>query len=159
MNKPAQIFNIDKTGVPLDSKACYSTEICLKGTKNAYSVTSSDKSQITVVSAAGWCIPPMVIWDKKAIHPDMLAGEVHGTLNAFSNNGWIDQELFDLWFGNLFLKYAPSIRPLPLLMDGHTSHYCPQTIRQAARHKVVLLTLPPNTTHMSQPLDKGCLHL
>ena len=86
----------------------------------------------------------------------MLAGEVHGTLNAFSNNGWIDQELFYLWVDNLFLKYAPSVRLLLLLMDRHTSHYCPETIKQAARHKVVLFTLPPNTTHLSQSLDIGC---
>ena len=156
-NKPAQIFNLDETGMPLDSKS--RTGICLKGTHNAYSVTSSDKSQITIVAcvnAAGWCIPPMVIWDRKTIHPDMMAGEVRGTLHAFSSNGWIDQELFDLWFNNLSLKCAPAVRPLLLLMDGHATHYCPETIRQAARHKVVLFTLPPNTTHLSQPLDKGC---
>ena len=85
MNKPAQIFNIDKTGMPLDAKAC--TGICLKGTKNAYSVTTSNRSVVACVNAAWWCIPPMVIWDRKAIHPYMLAGEVPGTLNAFSNNG------------------------------------------------------------------------
>lgn len=39
----------------------------------------------------------------------MLAGKVHGILNAFSNNSWIDQELFDLWFDNLVLKYAQAI--------------------------------------------------
>ena len=64
LNKPAQIVNIDKSGMPLDSKSPKGN--CLKGTKNASSVTSGDKSQITViacVNAAGWCISPMVIWD------------------------------------------------------------------------------------------------
>ena len=41
-------------------------------------------------------------------------------------------------------------------MDGHSSHYCPQTIRFAAEKDVILFTLPPNTTHITQPLDKGC---
>jgi len=26
----------------------------------------------------------------------------------------------------------------------------------AAKEKVVLFVLPPNTTHLTQPLDKGC---
>ena len=41
-------------------------------------------------------------------------------------------------------------------MDGHSSHYYPQTIYKAAEDKVVLFVLPPNTTHITQPLDKGC---
>lgn len=142
--------------MPLNSKT--PKGICKKGTKNAYAVTSSDKSQITVVacvSAAGWSLPPMVIWDRKTMQADMLKGQVHGTLYAFSSNGWIDQELFDLWFHNLFIKYAPSVRPLILLMDGHTTHYSPDTIRLAAKHKITLFVLPPNTTHLTQPLDKG----
>ena len=41
-------------------------------------------------------------------------------------------------------------------MDGHSSHYHPGTIRKAAENKVVLFILPPITTHLTQPLDKGC---
>ena len=42
------------------------------------------------------------------------------------------------------------------MLDGHSSHYCPDKIRLAAKHQVILFALPPNTTHTSQPLDKGC---
>ena len=45
---------------------------------------------------------------------------------------------------------------LLLLMDGHSSHYHPGTIHKAAENKVVLFVLPLNTTHLTQPLDKGC---
>lgn len=55
-----------------------------------------------------------------------------------------------------FLKYAPLARPLLLLMDGHSSHYCPDTVRMAAKEQVIMFVLPPNTTHLMQPLDKGC---
>lgn len=41
-------------------------------------------------------------------------------------------------------------------MDGHSSHYCPQTIHLAAEEQVILYTLLPNTTHITAPLDKGC---
>ena len=35
-------------------------------------------------------------------------------------------------------------------------HYCPRTICLAAQQQVVLFTLPPNTTHLLQPLDRSC---
>ena len=68
----------------------------------------------------------------------------------------MDRELFGLWFKHHFLNYVPSVRPILLLMDGHSSHYCPNTIKLAAQEQVILFALPPNTTHLSQPLDKGC---
>ena len=61
-----------------------------------------------------------------------------------------------MWFSNHFLRFAPAARPLLLLLDGHSSLFCPDTIRLAAKERVILLVLPPHTTHFSQPLDKGC---
>ena len=40
-----------------------------------------------------------------------------------------------------------------LLMDGHSSHYCPETIRLAQQQDVILFMLQPHTTHEMQPLD------
>ena len=47
------------------------------------------------------------------------------------------------------------MRLVLLIMDGHSSHYCPDTIRIAAKEQIIVFTLPPNTTHLTQPLDKG----
>ena len=74
----------------------------------------------------------------------------------FPKRGWIDYELFDVWFNNHFLRQVPTVRPILIMLDGHSSHYCPDTIRLAAKHQIILFALPPNTTHTSQPLDKGC---
>ena len=41
-------------------------------------------------------------------------------------------------------------------MDGHSTHYCPGLIKQAATEKVILFVLLPHSTHITQPLDKGC---
>ena len=41
-------------------------------------------------------------------------------------------------------------------MDGHSSHYAPEMIRAAAAKKIILFVLPPHTTHLTQPLDRGC---
>ena len=68
----------------------------------------------------------------------------------------MNTDLFHNWFLHHFLSYAPRSRPLLLLMDGHSSHYSPDMIRFAAQERVILFILPPHTTHLCQPLDKGC---
>ena len=114
--------------------------------KNPSQVSSGVKSQVTVVgcvSASGQGLPSMVIWDRKMLPPELAIGEVPGTIYGLSDKGWMDQELFDMWFHRHFLRYATPAHPLLLLMDGHSSHYCPGS---AAQERVILFSLPPNTT-------------
>ena len=57
-------------------------------------------TQITVVvraSASGTVIPPMVIFKRERLNHDLTKGEVPGTLNSLSENGWIDHKLFYHW--------------------------------------------------------------
>ena len=157
LDKPGQVFNMDETGMPLDPKSMKA--IAEKGMKDPSYVSSGNRSQITAVGcicAAGFSIPPMLIYDRKTLHPDMTIGEIPGTFYGFTSNGWMDQELFENWLVSHFLRYAPPVRPLLLLLDGHSSHYSPYAIRIAAKEQIILFTLPPHTSHISQPLDKGC---
>lgn len=101
--------------------------------------------------------PPIVIWDPKTLSPELCDGEVLGTVYGLSDWGWIDEELFNIWFSNHFLAYAPCTRPLLNLLDWHSSHCCPETVRLVAAEEVIVFALPPNTTHLTQPLDKCCL--
>ena len=58
-DKPAQIFNVDESGMPLDPKP--PLVICTRGAQHPCSIGSGNKAQITIVacvSAAGMCIPP-----------------------------------------------------------------------------------------------------
>ena len=115
--------------MPLNPK---SPRIVVERGSDAIVLDSGNKAQVTIVacvSAAGFCMPPMVIWDCKTLAPELRHGEVDGTMYGLSGKGWMDMELFGLWFRNHFLRYAPSLRPLLLLLDGHSSHYCPSTIR------------------------------
>ncbi len=131
--------------------------VARKGQKNLSCITSDTKSQVTVlacVNATGDCIPPFVIFNRK-MKTELAVGEVPNTYYGYSKNGWMDMELFHDWFVNHFLCYAPSERPLLLLLDGCSSHFCPDMVKLAASEQVVLFVLPPHTTQVSQPLDKG----
>jgi hypothetical protein len=43
-----------------------------------------------------------------------------------------------------------------LILDGHDSHITTKAIQYCIDNKIILLCLPPHTTHMLQPLDVGC---
>jgi hypothetical protein len=155
-DKPCNIFNCDETGFALSPKA--PKVVATLGTKAVSHLTSNTKSQITVLvctNASGYALPPFVIFDRKTLNPQMTIGEVPGTLYGLSSKGWIDRSLFSDWFFNHFLAYVPALRPLILILDGHSSHYCPEVIRAASEQQIIIFALPPNTTHLTQPLDKG----
>ncbi len=103
-DNPSVIFNLDETGMPLDPTP--PKVVTRKGIKHATSVTSGDKAQITVLgccNAAGYVMPPLVVFDRKTLKPEMAVGEVPGTMYGLSKNGWMDTELFELWFTHHFM--------------------------------------------------------
>ena len=155
-NYPALIFNMDESGFPLDPKPLKTIDS--RGSRNPYCISSGSKSQVSVaacVSAAGQSLPPYIIWKRKTMCPDMAIGELPGTEYGLSEKGWMNGVLFKAWFRKVFLRYAPASRPILLLLDGLSSHYNPDTIKLATENEVIIFTLPPNTTHITQPLDKG----
>jgi hypothetical protein len=42
-----------------------------------------------------------------------------------------------------------------ILFDGHSSHITTEVIKFYIAKKILLICLPPHTTHMLQPLDVG----
>ncbi len=155
-DSPSQLFNCDESGMPLDHTP--PAVIAIKGQKHPRVATAGNKKQISVLvccNAAGNFIPPLVIFRRKALNNGLIEGEIPGTMYGLSDRGWMDAELFYNWFKYHFLKHAPAVRPLLLLLDGHSSHYHPGFIELAAQHRVIVFCLPPNTTHLMQPLDKG----
>ena len=145
---------MDETGVPLEPRP--PKVIARRGQKKVRYRTSGTKAQITVIgcgSATGQIIPPFIIFAAKQVNPLWTRDEVSGSRFAVSDNGWVDQELFYYWLQEHFLAHAVSHRPLLLLLDGHSSHFEPNTIEHAREKGVVIFCLPPHTTHECQPLD------
>ena len=158
LDKPAQLYNVDESGVPLNPRPPKVVSPKGREMKKVRYRCSGRKGQITSVAcanAAGQAIPPMVIYNASKLNPDWTKGEVVGTKYGLSMNGWINTDLFEAWFMEHFIPNAVSSRPLFLLLDGHSTHYQPQVLKFAMEHQCIILCLPPHTTHETQPLDVG----
>ncbi|KIJ52202.1 hypothetical protein M422DRAFT_126211, partial [Sphaerobolus stellatus SS14] len=76
-----------------------------------------------------------------------------------SANGWTDNYICHQWFEKAFIPFAKahnvSGKPLLVLSDRHQSHETPEMHRLAFANDIILLSLPPHTTHKLQPPDVG----
>ena len=153
-NKACYIYNMDETGMPLDHKQ--PKRIAPKGMKKVYGPSSGNKCQITILAcsnATGTVLPPMIIFKGERLNYEWTKGEIPNTVYGMSPQGWINHELFAEWLEKLFIKNIPQTRPVILLLDGHSSHFTPEAIKIAGENEIILFCLPPNATHVAQPLD------
>ncbi|XP_019628182.1 PREDICTED: uncharacterized protein LOC109472769 [Branchiostoma belcheri] len=154
--KPHLIYNVDETGVELSVKV--SKVIVPRGSKRSPSRRAGGRDHISVlvcVSAAGQTIPPMVIYNKSFPGGQYTAGGPAGALYSFSESGYIDDDLFEQWFIKSFLQHCHKERPVVLILDQHYSHFSLKVLEAAVSNDIILLGLPPHTTHFLQPLDVG----
>jgi len=119
-------------------------------------------SCLVCVSAIGKWIPPVLVY--KGLSNDLRDIWVKdverdaGVHFASTENGWSCNALGLQWLKKIFERYTKPkndrTRRL-LLVDRHSSHVNMDFIDWADRHRIIVMILPPHTTHRLQPLDVG----
>ena len=153
-NKAMNIFNADESGISMEARA--GKVVIARGSKHAYSESKGPRDHITVnvcCSASGQLLPPMIIFEKCWPSGSYAKNGPIGTLYAKSPNGYMDAELFILWFKKIFVPYTMNFRPALLILDGHGSHITYELTQLATENDIQILLLPPHTTNILQPLD------
>ena len=117
-------------------------------------------SLLACVCADGTALPPALIYqgssgDLQSTWVDDLC-EGDQAYFASSENGW-SSDKFGLAWLRLFDKWTrpKGSRRRLLILDGHSSHINWGLIATADSLQILLLILPPHTTHHLQPLDVG----
>ena len=157
LNKSMQVFNVDECGVNVTQhKGKVITEVRRRG---VHRVVAAEKGKnhtvIACGSAAGYGLPPMIIFPRVHVSEALKVNAPPGSIIAAQNKGWVNTELYLKWFCFFFLEQIPSARPVLLIQDGHSSHISLELIDLAKQNGVHLLCLPAHTTHVLQPLDVG----
>ena len=154
--KPCQIFNADESGMPLDPPSL--NVVAPMGARHSRVDSTGDKAQISILAccnATGFTVPPMAIFDRKSLKPEMtiflerctacqpMGGWIQNTLNYGSNiTSW-----------HMPLRY---ILCCCSLMGTRFSHFQSGFVKKAVESRLSSSAGLHHTTHLTQPLDKGC---
>ena len=78
-----------------------------------------------------------------------------GTKKMISESGYINTELFVDWLKH-FQEHvcASTSNPVSLIIDNHGSHISLEGIEFCRENNIIILTLPPHSSHKLQPLDR-----
>lgn len=155
---PERLWNCDETSFHMEHTPV--RVYAEKGDKSIVSKVSARSSNITVmacVSANGSRMPPMLI-SKGKTQRSLLGFRTEDappeSVWTFQKKGWINDEIGEQWFDQVFLKHCGPERPQLLLMDGHGSHETLAIIERAMDENIILMVFPPHCTHYLQPLDR-----
>ena len=101
-------------------------------------------------------MPPFTIYKGKNLYRQWTFGGPTNAGYGCSPSGWMEGINFEEWFRAIFIKtVAKEEKPVLLLFDGHNSHLTFSTVQAAIENQIILLCLPPHTSHRLQPWNVG----
>ena len=157
-HKPECIWNCDETGLQFSPDS--SKVLAEKGDRTVFSRCSPSKESVTTlvcINAAGQAMPPLCVVKgktQKSLQSFATQDGPEGTIWTFQSNAWMDDDIGQQWFRQVFLAYCGSARPQLLILDSHHSHEVLEMLELAQQEDIHIMALPPHTTHALQPLDK-----
>ena len=105
-------------------------------------------------SAAGKCLPPMIVYKAKNLYQGWVQGGLQGTIYDCTKSGWFDSGTFEIWFFKIFMeKVKQNPGKYVLFGDNLACHFNINVVKAAEQNNVHFVMLPPNATHLLQPLD------
>lgn len=118
-------------------------------------------SLLATICADGSALPPALIYQGASLDLQDTWLEDYDSSSdeayfAVSHKGWTTDDLGLSWLSKIF---EPLTRPKAghakrlLIMDGHSSHVNLRFIDTCDNHGVIVVILPPHSTHRLQPLD------
>ena len=110
---------------------------------------------LACISADGTALPPLIIHKSKEVKEDYFQKIPEKHLVSVSDKGFITKELFKEWLEKHFVKDCGSARPVLLILDNHSTHVDVKVVTRAKELGVIMMALPPHTSHLFQPLDVG----
>ena len=153
------IYNFDESGFSIGQ--IQATRVIINSRiRQKYQVNPGRQewvSAIECICADGSSISPLIIFKGENLSKQWIPADIHSDWKfACNTKGWTSNQHGLEWLRRCF---EPSTRekangkPRLLICDGHASHVTGDFIAYCMYHNIVLLLLPPHTSHLTQPLD------
>lgn len=152
---PENVINYDETNFSDDPGKI--KVITKRGSKHCDRVMDTSKTNISVmvaVAASGTLLPAYIVYKALHLYPTWIENGPPGAVYNRSKNGWFDQFTFEDWFHKIALPYFSKRSGKKILIgDNLSSHISVEVINKCKEHDISFILLPPNATHLCQPLD------
>lgn len=152
---PSRLWNYDETNLSDDPG--YKKVICKRGMKYVEKMCNFSKSSTSVMfcgNAEGKCLAPYVVYKAEHMWTTWTEGGPENARYNRTKSGWFDSITFEDWFESHFLKEVKNEDgPVVLLGDNLSSHISLKVLQLCEQYNIKFVCLPPNTTHITQPLD------
>lgn len=162
LNHPQRIWNMDETALFLSPKGAL---VLAERGRPTYDITStSEKDNVTTlitVNALGELAPPLTIFKYDRLPRAVIEAAPSNWGIGKSDTGWMQSENFFEYFANVFHPFLAKNnieRPVVVFLDGHASHLSLALSSFCRENQIILVCLPPNATHIMQPLDVAFFH-
>lgn len=152
---PCNIVNYDETNLSDDPgrKKC----IFQRGSKYPERTMHSSKSSTSIMfagSASGELLPMYVVYRAENLWDSWTYGGPPETRYNRSKSGWFDAQCFEDWFRSIAFPYLKRKEGTKVLIgDNLSSHFNQDVLDLCKNHDIKFACLPPNSTHICQPLD------
>ena len=161
---PDKIYNVDETGMTT-AQTRPSKIVALRGRKQLDSLTSAEPSVLVTteicMSATGAFVPPLFLWPRVRMKPELMDGAPPGSISECHKTGWMQTNIFIIWFRH-FVKVSGASKEnkVLLILDGHKTHTNNLEVINVARENgVYMLSFPPHCSHKMQLLDVAFMKL
>lgn len=159
--KPENAYNMDESGFAIGEKEA--GRCIINATiRQQFQAKPGRQEWVSVVECIctdGTVIPPLVIFKAEKLSTQWIPASVHGSWRFTCNSkGWTSNDHGLEWLVRCFdpetrNKAAGEYRLL--ICDGHDSHITAEFIAHCIDNKILLMILPPHSSHLTQPLDVG----
>lgn len=152
---PQNIINYDETNFSDDPGR--QKVIVKRGARHSERYMDSSKTSVSVMmggSAAGHILPPYVVYKALHLYDTWTQNGIKGARYNRSKSGWFDLTIFEDWFFQIALQYfRQKDGPKVMIGDNLSSHLSDRVMSACREHNIRFILLPPNSTHLCQPLD------
>lgn len=152
---PSNIWNYDETNL-VDDPGCQKV-ITRRGTKYPERIRNSSKACTSLMvcgSADGNVAPLYINYKSQKLWSTWTENGPEGARYNRTSSGWFDYQIFEDWFLNLLLPMLKKLNgPKAIIGDNLSSHLNFKVIQECEANNIRFIALPPNTTHLLQPLD------
>ncbi|EED11996.1 conserved hypothetical protein [Talaromyces stipitatus ATCC 10500] len=145
---PEDIYNFDETG--------FAMGLCA-------TAKPGNREWVTAIEATnstGWALPSYVIFKaKKNVRLGWFDELPSDWRINISDNGWTTDQIGLEWLKTHFTPYINDRtmgRYRMLILDGHGSHLTAEFDRTCTENNIILICMPPHSSHLLQSLDVGC---